>query len=62
MRVGVKCGSWVMHEAQYLDHAVRCHTVNHQMPGLTNPIVSRHEAAHGPEMECSHPHDSGNVA
>lgn len=52
----------VMHDAEYFGHAVRRHPVDHQMPGLTDPMLARHEATHGPEMERSDSRDFGNIA
>jgi hypothetical protein len=34
----------VMHEAEDLDHAVRCHSVDDEVHGFADPMLAGHEA------------------
>jgi hypothetical protein len=52
----------VMYEAKDLDHAVRRHSVDDQMPGFADPMLASHEAARRPEVERPDPRNLGNFA
>jgi len=52
----------VVHKAQYFGHTVRCHSVYHEMPWLTDLIFALHEVTDGPKMQRPRPVDFGDFS